>query len=128
MTCNIKGNFYNYGKMIGDFMAKTYPDAKAGLVEGPYGQGIAELFTRGVQDGIEGSKITIVSHQQADVNWSRQSSMAVAQNMITAHPEINLMFANNEDMCAGVVQALKEAGALTAMLAEKPMNSVGVPS
>jgi ribose transport system substrate-binding protein len=111
-TSTIKGDFEVMGRQIGTYVAKHFPNSTGGIVSGPFGQGIAEPFIKGFKDGIKDANINIVAEQQADVGWSRQSAIAITQNIITAHPEINLLYVMAEDMCAGSVQALKEAGML----------------
>jgi ribose transport system substrate-binding protein len=111
-TSTIKGDFEVMGRQIGSYVAKHFPNTKAGIVSGPFGQGIAEPFIKGFKFAIKDANVPVVAELQADVGWTRASAMAITQNMITAHPDINLMYVMWEDGCAGSVQALKEAGML----------------
>lgn len=110
VTSTIKGNFLSAGRMIGEYIAKTHPNQKLAMVEGMYGQNIAELFTQGIEEKIAGSGIEVVAKHPTD--WTRLRAISVTQDIITAHPETEVLWVNWEDGCAGAIQALREAGVL----------------
>ena len=110
VTSTIKGNFVSAGRMIGEYIAKNHPNKKLALVEGSYGQNISELFTQGIEEKIAGAGIKILAKQPTD--WTRMKALSVTQDFITAHPDLQVLWVNWEEGCAGAVQALREAGKL----------------
>ncbi|WP_428929580.1 substrate-binding domain-containing protein [Marinibacterium sp. SX1] len=55
----------------------------------------------------QGNALTIVSQQDA---WLPEKAIAVASDMMTAHPDINVIFAANEGGTIGAMQAVRNAG------------------
>jgi len=54
-----------------------------------------------------GTTIEVVSEQDA---WLPEKAVTVATDMMTAHPEINVIFAANEGGTVGAMQAVRNAG------------------
>ena len=52
--------------------------------------------------------MTIVASQPA--NWERDQGFTVFQNMLQAHPDIDTVFACNDMMALGAVEAIAAAG------------------
>jgi len=108
VDCTVKADFQSFGKLVGDYVAANFDSGKIGIVEGASGQNICEPITQGFKDGIASKTgLQIVSDQPTD--WSRQQAMAVAQNILTANPDLSIMFVHNEDMAQGALQAITEA-------------------
>lgn len=98
-------NFETMGQLMGEWIAENRPDAKLGVIQGLPGQGVTEAISKGLTEALAGSNVQVVADQPAD--WSRQKAGTVAQNMLQANPEIDLLYVFNEDMLVGVIQALK---------------------
>lgn len=64
-------------------------------------QGAVDTF--GTYEGIE-----IVASQTA--NWNRAEAMQVTQNLLQAHPDVDAIFASNDEMAMGAVEAVDQAG------------------
>ncbi len=60
-----------------------------------------------LENASNGSQIKVVSEQDA---WLPEKAVAVAGDLLTANPEINVIFAANEGGTVGAVQAVKNAG------------------
>ena len=54
-----------------------------------------------------GNEITIVAQQDA---WLAERAVAVARDIITAHPDVDIIYAANEGGTVGAVQAVRNAG------------------
>lgn len=54
------------------------------------------------------SGIKVVASQTAD--WNRAKAMTVTQNLLQAHPNVRAIFAANDEMAMGAVQAVAQAG------------------
>ncbi|WP_068414798.1 substrate-binding domain-containing protein [Labrenzia sp. OB1] len=55
----------------------------------------------------EGNTINIVSEQDA---WMPEAAVTVATDILTAHPEVNVIYAANEGGTVGAMQAVRNAG------------------
>ena len=93
--------------LAGQWVAENVTDAKCGIITGLSGIPIAidreEGFINGLGDAGE-----IVATQAGD--WDLDTAYQVTQNMITAHPEMNVIFASSDQMAVGAIQAIEEAG------------------
>ena len=100
------------GSLIAVYVHEEHPGAKLVYITGKPGTGIVEQYVEGLVGRLEelNSDVEIVSQQPTD--WNRQQAMDITQNLLQAGTEIDVIFANNEDMAGGVIQVLKEAGKL----------------
>lgn len=62
----------------------------------------------GFREGIEGTDIEVVGLQ--DGGYQREKGYTVMQNALVANPEIDAIFAIDDEMALGALQAVKEAG------------------
>ncbi len=60
-----------------------------------------------IEEAGKGGTIEVVSQQDA---WLAEKAVAVAADIITANPDINIIYAANEGGTVGAVQAVREAG------------------
>ncbi len=106
----VTGDWIAMGFTVGEYVGKKYPDSKIALIEGVYGQGIAEGIRDGFKQGLEsvGAGYEIVF--QASGKWQRKEGMDAAQDLIASRKEFDVLYVMNEAMMGGVLQALKEAG------------------
>ena len=51
--------------------------------------------------------MNIVAEQTAE--WDTAKGMSVTENIITAHPNLKALFASNDNMAMGAIEALKSA-------------------
>ncbi len=66
--------------------------------------------TPGFKEGLASanSQIKLIAEQAAD--YERAKGQTVTEQLITAHPEINCIYAHNDEMALGAVAALQAAG------------------
>lgn len=57
---------------------------------------------------IADAKLTVVAKQSAD--FDRSKGLTVAENMLQANPDIKAIFAQNDEMALGAIEAAKSAG------------------
>ena len=69
---------------------------------------VTTLRDEGFKSTIEGSEIEVVGLQ--DGGFQREKGYQVMQNALTAHPEIDAVFAIDDEMALGALKAVKEAG------------------
>lgn len=108
----VSGNWVDMGYTAGTFIGENHSGKSIALIEGVYGQGITELIRQGFEKALEesGSNNEIV--MAAAGNWARQDALNVMQDFIASQKQIDIVYAFNEEMMAGTIQALEESGQL----------------
>ncbi len=96
---NIKGGEMG-GKLIIDELGK---DAKVAELEGVPGASATRERGKGFHN-VADQSLDVVSKQSAKFN--RTEGLNVTQNIIQAHPEIQAIFAQNDEMALGAVEAI----------------------
>ena len=101
---NIKG-----GKMAAELL-KDLLKGKGKIVEleGIPGTSAARERGKGFNDGLASTGIVIVAKQPAD--FDRNKALTVVENILQSHPDINAIFAHNDEMALGALKAVEEAG------------------
>ncbi|HSR50318.1 MAG TPA: sugar ABC transporter substrate-binding protein [Acidobacteriota bacterium] len=100
---------YDGGRIAGQHLIElTDGSAKVAILEGIPGHETGDSRLRGFREAIQGSDVEIVASQPA--NWERDQGFNVFQNMLQAHPEIDALFACNDMMALGAVEAIEAAG------------------
>ncbi len=97
------------GKMAADFIAKQL-NGKGKVVElqGIAGTSAARDRGKGFNTGIAANKdIKVIAQQAAD--FDRAKGLSVMENILQAQPEINAVFAHNDEMALGAVKAIEAA-------------------
>lgn len=69
---------------------------------------VTTLRDSGFKETIEGTDIEVVGLQ--DGGFQREKGYQVMQNALTAYPEIDAVFAIDDEMALGALKAIKEAG------------------
>jgi ribose/xylose/arabinose/galactoside ABC-type transport system permease subunit/ABC-type sugar transport system substrate-binding protein len=78
------------------------------IIEGISGHETADQRRLGFLRGIEDSPgIRVVASQTA--NWERALAYNVAENLLQAHPEVDAIFAANDEMALGALEAVAAA-------------------
>jgi ribose transport system substrate-binding protein len=101
---------YEGGRLAGEHLAKsTGGKARVAVLEGIPGHETGDSRLRGFRDALQKHPgMTIVASQPA--NWERDQGFTVFQNMLQAHPDIDALFACNDLMALGAVEAIAAAG------------------
>lgn len=88
---------------------RTGGRANVAVLEGIPGHETGDSRMRGFRDAIAATPgVKIVASQPA--NWERDQGFNVFQNMLQAHPDIDTVFACNDMMALGAVEAIRAAG------------------
>lgn len=98
------------GRIAGRYLVEQSGGrAKVALLEGIPGHQTGDARLQGFREAIrEAPGITVVASQTA--NWERDQGFTVFQNMLQAHPDIDAVFACNDVMALGAVEAIAAAG------------------
>jgi simple sugar transport system substrate-binding protein len=106
-------NFKAEGEAAGKWAAKEFTGKPANMVvlEGTTGSSAANDRTTGFATGIKGSSIKTVDSQTGD--FTRDGGKKVMEGFISKYgiKGIDLVFAQNDDMALGAIEAIEAAGA-----------------
>jgi ribose transport system substrate-binding protein len=86
------------------------PGSDVALITGIVTQSTGKARADGGRTGLSGCGLNIVAEQTGE--WDRAKGLAVMENIITGNPNIVAVFASNDNMALGAVEALKSAGLL----------------
>lgn len=99
---------YTGAKAAGEYVAKNFGEGtKTAILRGIVGQEPAIDRYEGFLEGA-GSHVDLVAEQVA--NWETEEGYTATQNIITANPDLELIFACNDGMGIGALRAVQEAG------------------
>lgn len=97
------------GKMAGDFIAEKLGNgAKVIELQGIAGASAARERGEGFKQAVAAHKLNVLASQPAD--FDRTKGLNVMQNLLTAHPDVQAVFAQNDEMALGALRALQTAG------------------
>jgi ribose transport system substrate-binding protein len=101
---------YRGGQLAGEFLVHASGGrARVAILEGIPGHDTGDQRVRGFRDAVKGSPgVEIVASQTA--NWERDQGFTVFQNMLQANPAIDTVFACNDMMALGAIEAIRAAG------------------
>jgi ribose transport system substrate-binding protein len=98
------------GKMAGDFILKTLGD-KGNVVElqGIAGTSAARDRGKGFHEAVDGKAgVKVVASQPAD--FDRAKGLSVMENILQGNSDIQAVFAHNDEMALGALQAIQASG------------------
>ena len=107
----IGSDFEEQGKRAADAMNEaTGGEAKVAILLGSSGNNVTDLRTSGFVDQVEAEYpgIEIVAQQTGD--FERSKGQSVAEQLLQSNPEIDAIYAENDEMGLGAVQAVLSAG------------------
>ena len=110
MGCAVAGFNYTFGRR-GDgsveLIKKLGEKVKVAELEGIPGASASRERGEGFHK-LADSKLTVVAKQTAE--FDRSKGLTVAENMLQANPDIKAIFAQNDEMALGAIEAAKSAG------------------
>ncbi|WP_434526327.1 ribose ABC transporter substrate-binding protein RbsB [Photorhabdus asymbiotica] len=96
-------------KIAGDFIAEKLGNgAQVIQLEGIIGTSAARERGEGFNKVAQEHKFNVLINQPAD--FDRTKGLNVMQNLLTAHPNVQAVFAQNDEMALGALRALQAAG------------------
>jgi ribose transport system substrate-binding protein len=98
------------GKVAGVFVVERLKSGgRIAILEGIPGHETGDARLRGFREALKASAdMQVVASQPA--NWERDQGYNVTQNILQAHPDVNAIFAANDMMALGAVEAIAAAG------------------
>jgi ribose transport system substrate-binding protein len=98
------------GRLAGQFLAERLGGrGRVAVLEGIPGHETGDARLRGFREALAAfDGLRIVTSQTA--NWERDQAFTVTQNILQAHADLDAMFACNDVMALGAVEAIAAAG------------------
>lgn len=104
----VAGDNTGFGRVAGEFFVEAMPEGGDIVVL----RGIPTTIDNERNDAfaaaIEGSGINILAAEHG--NWNRDDSFTVMQDFLSRYPEINAVWASDDDMAVGAMAAIEAAG------------------
>lgn len=105
-------DFVEQGRRAADAMIKaTGGNAKLAILLGASGVNVTDDRTAGFLDQLKAKNATgieVVFQQTAD--FTREKGKSVTETLLRAHPDVNAIYAENDEMGLGALAALDDAG------------------
>lgn len=102
----IGADFRSEGVKAGEWVKENYPDAKIFEMQGTLGSGAQVDREAGFDETVGADKII----GKASGNFTRAEGKAAMEAALQAYPDMNLLFAHNDDMGLGAIEAIENAG------------------
>ena len=114
----IQSNNLANGELIGEWLVKKMKGRfiKIALISGVPGNPVGKERRQGVFRGIIEQQLRSTSRVAFEIvaqgwgDWYHEGGLRAMEDMIVAHPDINVMMAENDSMALGALEAIKEAG------------------
>jgi len=90
--------------------ANVAAGSEVAILQGIITQSTGKARADGSHAGLMDCGLKIVAEQPA--NWDTAQALSVMENIITGHPNLKAVFASNDNMALGVIEALKSADML----------------
>jgi ribose transport system substrate-binding protein len=103
----VAGNNEEMGRVSGEYMQERLPGGGNIVVLRGIPTVIDEQRFNGFMAAIEGSGINVLDHQYA--NWNRDDGFTVMQDFLARFPDIDGVWAQDDDIAIGVIQAVRQA-------------------
>ncbi|MCE1255794.1 MAG: sugar ABC transporter substrate-binding protein, partial [Anaerolineae bacterium] len=97
------------GKLAGEFIAKSLQKGdEVAIIRGAAGDPVHNLRENSAKEALEAAGMKVVAVQPADSD--RAKGQSVAENLLTAYPNLKGVYATNDEMALGAMNAAKTAG------------------
>ncbi|MFD8613541.1 ABC transporter substrate-binding protein [Streptomyces sp. NPDC059631] len=107
----IGSDFYHQAQIAADDLAgATGGEAHVAILTGTPGNNVTTDRTKGFQDQVEAKypKMKVVASQTG--NFAQTDGQKVMEQLLQSHSDINAVYAENDEMALGAIQAVRSAG------------------
>lgn len=106
------------GELVGEWIAGKMGSTpiNAAIISGAQGNPVGKEKRMGVIRGIAETQLRTKGNMNFKIvaqgwgNWSNNGGLKAMEDILVAHPDINLLIAENDAMAMGAIKAIKEAG------------------
>jgi len=114
----IQSNNLANGEMIGQWLVRQMKGEpiRMALISGVPGNPVGKERRQGVFRGIIEQQLRTAGKMDFEIvaqgwgDWYHEGGLKAMEDIIVAHPEINVMLAENDSMALGALEAIREAG------------------
>jgi ribose transport system substrate-binding protein len=114
----IQSNNLENGRKVGEYVGGVFGSTpiKAALISGAKGNIPGRDRRTGVFIGIMEEQLRTQGKAQIEVvaqgwgNWGQEDGLKAMEDILVAHPDINLLITENDSMALGALKAIQEAG------------------
>jgi galactofuranose transport system substrate-binding protein len=109
-VCFIGSDFIAEGQRVAEWLVKNAGGkSKIIQLEGTTGSSPANDRKKGFDDAVAGnSAFTMLASQTGD--FARDKGRQVAETLLQAHPDADIIYAHNDEMAIGAISAVEAAG------------------
>lgn len=104
----VAGDNPGFGRVSGEYMAEKLPDGAKIVVLRGIPTAIDNERVAGFEAALEGQNIEILGMEHG--NWNRDDSFTVMQDYLAKYPQIDAVWASDDDMAVGVLGAIEASG------------------
>jgi ribose transport system substrate-binding protein len=107
----IGSDFVDQGRRAAEWLIENFEGDKGVIIEleGTTGSSPANDRKKGFDEAIaKDDRFEIVASQTGD--FARDKGRQVMETLLQAHPDVNVVYAHNDEMAIGAIQALEAAG------------------
>ncbi len=104
----VAGDNIGFGRSAGEYMVDRLSGSGNVVAMRGIPTVIDDQRMQGFEEAIAGSGIELMAAEHA--NWSRDDAFEVMQDYLTRFPEIDAVWAADDDMAQGALEAIREAG------------------
>jgi ribose transport system substrate-binding protein len=101
-------NNMNGAALAADYICKNVEKGSdVAILQGIITQSTGQARATGAHDGLTACGLKVVAEQPAD--WDTAKAQSAMENILTGNPNLKAVFASNDNMALGAVQAIKSA-------------------
>ncbi|AZN73254.1 ABC transporter substrate-binding protein [Georhizobium profundi] len=104
----VAGDNPGFGRVAGEFFVERMPEGGKIVVLRGIPTTIDNERVQAFEAAIEGSGIEILGMEHG--NWNRDDSFEVMQDFLSRYPEIDAVWASDDDMAVGAIEAIAQSG------------------
>ena len=121
---NVSASNEANGKLVGQWLAKETggKPLKIALLSGSQGNVVGQARRLGVLTGLLDAQLTDFGKANIEIvgqgwgNWATEGGLTAMEDLLTAHPQIDVVLGENDSMVIGAREALKAANRLDGVL------------
>jgi ribose transport system substrate-binding protein len=106
------------GELLGEWVVKQMQgsDIKIALISGSQGNPVGQAKRLGFIEGFAETQLITFGHSDMKIvsqgwgNWTLLGGLEAMEDILTAHPDVNVLVAENDAMGMGAIKAINEAG------------------
>ena len=102
----VAGNNPEFGRVAGKYFVDNLKQGNVVVFRG-IPTVIDEERVTNFEKALEGSGVKVIDKQYA--NWNRDDAFKVMQDFLSKHPKIDAVWASDDDMALGVMEAIRQA-------------------